>query len=222
MIRLQCPKCERKLVVKPEFAGRLALCPGCQTKMRVPEVQASADDSAEVDERQQENKHAEERSEHVTARPRRREPAEETSDGDDDRPNDVQEERPRKKRRRRKRKKKSFDIEALNFLGLDTITLIALGITLLGFLFIPAAFIVPPLIFVPLVLGSVLSLVGYVWVIVIAFQDDSTQGMLCFCFGPYMFYYILVNFDETKQAGIIFLAGTALQIAATVVAGAAS
>ena len=81
---------------------------------------------------------------------------------------------------------------------------------------------VRPLILVPVVLGSVLSLVGYVWVIVIAFQDDATQGMLCICFGPYMLYYILVNFDETKQAGIIWLAGTVLQIAAMVVAGSAA
>jgi hypothetical protein len=226
MIRLQCPKCERKLVVKPEFAGRVALCPGCQTKMRVPDIQAPADgaaDAADAAEHLEENEQAQERSEQVTARqPRRREPADAADDRDNDQRDDELQDRPRKKKRRRKRKKKSFDIEALNFLGLDTITLIALGITLLGFLFIPAAFIAPPLIFVPLVLGTVISLAGYVWIIVIAFQDDSTQGMLCLCFGPYMLYYILVNFDEAKQAGMIWLAGTALQIAASVVAGANS
>jgi hypothetical protein len=221
MIRLQCPKCERKLAVKPAFAGRIAICPGCQATMRVPELQTPANDGADVEQRSEETEEYKERFDRVTTRPPRSEPAVDPSDRDN-RPHDEPEERPRKKKRRRKRKKKSFDLEALNFLGLDTITLIALGITLLGFLFIPAAFIVPPLIFVPLVLGTVLSLVGYFWVIVIAFQDDSTQGMLCLCFGPYMLYYILVNFDETKQAGIIWVAGTVLQIAASVVLGAAA
>ncbi|HLW65653.1 MAG TPA: hypothetical protein VKS79_10065 [Gemmataceae bacterium] len=91
-----------------------------------------------------------------------------------------------------------------------------------GFLFVPAAFILPPLIWIPVTIGTVLSLVGYICVVIIAYQDDVTQGMLCFCFGPYMLYYVFVNFDDTKQAAVIWLAGTALQIAATIVGASAS
>ena len=222
MIRLQCPKCERKLVVKPEFAGRLAICPRCQTTMRVPEATAADDEPIEDLEPVEEPDAAKPRSRQVTEKPPRPERDEVLEDASREEHDEPSEERPRKRRRRRRKKKKSDALAALNFLGLDTITLITLGVCLFGFLFIPASFVFPALIWIPLLIGTVVSLVGYFWIVIIAYQDDVTQGMLCFCFAPYMVYYIIVNFDDTKQAGIIWVAGTVLQIAASVVAGASA
>jgi hypothetical protein len=36
MIRVVCPKCEKKLGIDDQFAGRLAVCPRCKTKIQVP------------------------------------------------------------------------------------------------------------------------------------------------------------------------------------------
>jgi hypothetical protein len=216
MIRLTCPQCERKLVVKPEFAGRQAICPRCKAVMRVPEASAADDEPIEDFEQVEDPDGAKPRSQQITGNP----PRPKRDDDSREEHDETSEDRPRKRRRRRKKKKKGDTLAALNFLGLDTITLIALGVCLVGFLFIPASFVFPPLIWIPLLISTVVSLVGYFWVVMIAYQDDTTQGMLCFCFAPHMLYYIFVNFEDTKQAGIIWIAGTVLQIAASVVAGA--
>src|SRR5262249_27090593 len=151
---------------------------------------------------------ADEESNRITVQPPRpKRPADDEDFDDIDRDDDeaeVPKDRPRKRRRRR-RKKRSRTLGFLEFLGFGTITLVALGLALVGFLFVPASFALPPLIFVPMALGSVLSLVGWVWIVVIAFQDDSTQGLLCFCCGPYVLYYVIANFDEAKQPGTIWL-----------------
>jgi hypothetical protein len=36
MIRVVCPNCEKKLGIDDQFAGRLAVCPRCKTKVQVP------------------------------------------------------------------------------------------------------------------------------------------------------------------------------------------
>src|SRR5206468_3997645 len=38
MTRIRCPKCQKNLIVKPELAGKVVACPGCQTKFRIRET----------------------------------------------------------------------------------------------------------------------------------------------------------------------------------------
>jgi hypothetical protein len=38
-IRVECPNCKQTLESPDEFAGRVAICPACRTKVQIPSVQ---------------------------------------------------------------------------------------------------------------------------------------------------------------------------------------
>jgi hypothetical protein len=38
-IRVECPQCKQTLEAPDEFAGRVAICPACRTKVQIPPVQ---------------------------------------------------------------------------------------------------------------------------------------------------------------------------------------
>ena len=63
-------------------------------------------------------------------------------------------------------------------------------------------------------LGTILALVGAIWMTVNAFKKDGVlAGILCFICGFYTIYYGIKNFAENKIPFILFLAGIALSIA---------
>lgn len=64
------------------------------------------------------------------------------------------------------------------------------------------------------VLGSIVGTAGTVWLIVVAFSDDTTEGMLCLLFPCYTVVYFMKNFDETKRAFLLQLTGGAISTAA--------
>lgn len=64
------------------------------------------------------------------------------------------------------------------------------------------------------VLGSIVGTAGTVWFIVVAFSDDTTEGMLCLLFPCYTLVYLVKNFDETKRAFLLQLTGGAISTAA--------
>lgn len=63
-------------------------------------------------------------------------------------------------------------------------------------------------------LGSILALVGAVWMTVnAAKKDGALAAIFCFICGFYTIYYGIKNFAENKIPFILFLAGIALVIA---------
>lgn len=63
-------------------------------------------------------------------------------------------------------------------------------------------------------LGSILALVGAVWMTVnAARKDGALAAIFCFICGFYTIYYGIKNFAENKIPFILFLAGIALVIA---------
>ena len=44
MIRFECPDCNKNLTVDDAKAGRLARCPGCGQKVRIPELEDEPED----------------------------------------------------------------------------------------------------------------------------------------------------------------------------------
>ena len=50
MIRFPCSHCEARLAVRDALAGRLAACPQCKSKVRVPQPEAVGDDGGELEE----------------------------------------------------------------------------------------------------------------------------------------------------------------------------
>src|SRR4029077_5676820 len=47
MIRLACPKCKKKLGVQEALAGRVAVCPQCRSKFRVPQQERTTEAATE-------------------------------------------------------------------------------------------------------------------------------------------------------------------------------
>lgn len=63
-------------------------------------------------------------------------------------------------------------------------------------------------------LGSILGLVGAIWMTVNAFKKDGAlAGVLCLICGFYTIYYGIKNFAENKIPFVLFLAGVALLVA---------
>lgn len=69
-------------------------------------------------------------------------------------------------------------------------------------------------LFVTLVfIASILGLVGWIWIVVLAFSEGETLwGVGCFCFAPLCFVYGILNFDECKVPLILLAAGTLTRI----------
>lgn len=63
-------------------------------------------------------------------------------------------------------------------------------------------------------LGSILILVGAIWMTVnAAKKDGALAAIFCFICGIYTIYYGIKNFAENKIPFIMFLAGIALAVA---------
>jgi hypothetical protein len=246
MIQLQCTNCRSKLAVQDIYAGKVATCPKCQSKVHIPipdvepaeetpdeRISAAAraqsrarpsrprrrmEEEEEEDERPSRPSRRrrvaddDERSEHITedeprARPRRR-----RLDYDEDQEED--EPRPRRRKRRRRRRRPEPEGWSISDVDWGKWILISLGVVaLLGFASVAAAFAFPPFLIIPLGLGGLLMFVGYVWFIVVAFQDDVVQGLLCLFLGIYRLYYLIINFDEVKIPFFVELVGLILFIA---------
>ncbi len=250
MIHVQCRSCYSTLALKDIYAGKLARCPICQSKVRVPKQEEEAEDEA--------------REERVSAAPKGRAPAESRrprqpvrdeedeeerpvrhkrrpiAEEDDDRSEDIQEERParpsrrpiepeeeddddvelevveeppprkrRKKKRRRRQRQESagWEMPDLNwfYIGLAVVALIWL-------VSLPLAFVFPPFALVPIGLGCLLAFAGYIWFLIIAFQDEAIHGILCLLFNIYCLYYLIINFEETKVPFFVWLLGVLMVI----------
>jgi hypothetical protein len=72
------------------------------------------------------------------------------------------------------------------------------------------AIVFPPLALVPIGLGWILSLVGGVMFLLVAFQDDVMQGLLCLFIPMYSLFYLITHFEEEKVPFFLQLGGTLL------------
>jgi hypothetical protein len=244
MIHVQCRSCYSTLALKDIYAGKLARCPICQNKVRVPKQEEEAEDEA--------------REERVSAAPKARAPAEsrrpsrrpvrEEEDEEerpvrpkrrpieeDDRSEDIQEKRParssrtpieeeeeddddvqlevveeppprkrRKKKRRRRRRPESAGWE------MPDVNWFYIGLAVVAFIWlvsVPLAFAFPPIMIVPVGLGCLLAFAGYIWFLIIAFQDEVIHGILCLLLNIYCLYYLILNFEETKFPFLVWALG---------------
>jgi DNA-directed RNA polymerase subunit RPC12/RpoP len=238
MIHLRCAKCHSKLAVQDALAGRLAACPKCHSKLRIPSPETAEEEEApedrisaapkresysqsrrtrqpveEEDEEDRPRRRIEEDDEEderpVRSRRRPIEEAEVPAEDDEPRP------RPRKKRRKRRRPRETSDFLAnVNWFlvglgGLAFIWIVSLGL----------AFAFPPFALVPMGLGWLLSMVGGVWFLIIAFQDDVTAGILCLLVPFYSVYYLITNFDSVKMPFFAQMLGLVMIMSSTCVAG---
>jgi hypothetical protein len=219
MIRLQCPGCRKNLGVKDELAGRLVACPQCKAKIRVPQPEPEVDELEEVED---------EVAESITTSPRpgRRPPPPKTRPRDkeedeeepreavrrsrrprDDEEDEEEEERPRPMRKRKKKRRERRSASSGGMGGM----LIALGVgATVCLLMIVVSFFVPLLALIPMLLGWLIAFAGGIWFLVVAFQDDAIQGILCLFVPFYSLIYLITHFEETKKPFLVQVVGGVL------------
>jgi len=225
MIRFPCPGCDKKLGIPEAMAGRVAVCPKCKHKFRVPR-QETMEAEGDVEERvaaaprpvrpapsAKTRRPVEEDDERPAKRSRR--PVEEEGDEaeavrpareverDDEDENEPA--RPIRKRRKKRRRKQSNGIAGMP-------PLVIVGISVFGVCLVLAlaSFFVPLLAIVPIGLGWLLMLAGGIWFLVVAFQDNALAGILCLVIPFYSLYYLITNFDAEKKPFMLQAAGMVL------------
>ncbi len=226
MIHVPCPGCNKKLGIEDRFAGRLVLCPGCRTKVRVPapEQPAEAEQLEEVEE-------LEEIEDVLPAGPPRGAITKEAGPRRADPEPGYEDEEVRPRRRRRKipkprRRKLKYEQEGGIFsegiFGMEVFTVVMIGVALLSLPLLALSF-VPGVgaIFALLAmsLGAILSMAGGIWLLIAAFSEDSTTGLLCLFVPFYMFYFILTEFETCKKPFMCYALGLALVFGASCAAG---
>jgi hypothetical protein len=239
MINIECPTCQSKLAIKEMYSGKVVLCPKCKGKMRIPHLDAEVEEEAPEQrvatsraDTPRPRQRVEEFSERTSAPPKRR-PVDDDDEEDDDRPRRrrggdedfaFDDESPpprRRKKRRRRRRRRESESWSLSDVDWGLWMLIGLGvIALIGFGGAAGAIAFPPLMLLPILLGLLMVFVGYVWFMIIAFQDDVVQGCLCLFIGIYRLYYTIVNFDEVKVPFLIEMVGVVMVISGACAGGA--
>jgi hypothetical protein len=72
---------------------------------------------------------------------------------------------------------------------------------------------------VPVIVGWLISLVGGLWFLVVAFQEGPHHGILCLCLPFYSLYFLITHFDETKRPFFLNLIGFAITMAGSCAGG---
>jgi len=62
------------------------------------------------------------------------------------------------------------------------------------------------------VIGGIVTGVGWVWVVITAFRESSTQGLLCLFLPPYAIYYGIKNWSDAKKPTVIAVVGVVVLI----------
>jgi hypothetical protein len=239
MIHVPCPGCHKKLGIADKFAGRLVLCPACKTRVRVPTPERPAVEQLEEVEELEEiedvlpagppktgiksaaGQTGTRRPPEDEDRPRRRPPDEGDYDEEEDRPRRRRRRIP-KPRRRKLKYEQGGGIFSEGIFGMEVFTVVMLGVALLSLPLLALSF-VPGVgaIFalLAMALGALMSMAGGIWLLIVAFAEDSTTGLLCLFIPFYMFYFILTEFETCKRPFFVYALGLILVFGASCAAG---
>ncbi len=212
MIHIQCPKCNKRLAVKESQTGVVGVCPACKCKFRIPaaETDDKDDDRSSPDE--------DDEKERLPARKQRRDDGDDDDedrrpvrrrrrDDDDRSPDDDDEERRPSRKRNKKRRRKSASGSS-GGLNAAMIALICMGGV--GLIIVATSFVWPVVAIIPLGLGWLLSFVGGIWFLSIAFQESAVSGLLCLYVPYYSLFYLATHFQDTKRPFFVQLVGIVL------------
>ena len=62
------------------------------------------------------------------------------------------------------------------------------------------------------VIGSILSLVGWIWIVIAAFKDSPLWGILSFCVPIVSLVYGIMHWADLKVPTILLVVGTGLSL----------
>ncbi|HYV36541.1 MAG TPA: hypothetical protein VE988_12590 [Gemmataceae bacterium] len=119
------------------------------------------------------------------------------------------------KRRRKKRRRKSFSMLG----GMDVFLVALLGLIGFGLLLVTMTVVIPPLAVLPIGLGYLVAIGGYIWFLVLVFKINPVSGVLCLLCGIYSVYIVATNFDDVKWPFFFYLTGIALIVLGSLAGG---
>jgi hypothetical protein len=116
--------------------------------------------------------------------------------------------RPRRRRRRRRRQSGlGFQLPTQLIPGISNFMALLVLLGAIWLLLGGVALLAPPLGVFLVLLGILLSTVGRVWFLVIAFQDDLMTGLLCLLVPLYDIIYLINNQDSAGPPFLVNLIG---------------
>jgi hypothetical protein len=130
------------------------------------------------------------------------EPARRATDRDDE----DHRRRPRRRRRRR-RSSGGFSWPTELIPGVGNFVAIMIIIGALWVLIAGLALLLPPLGIFLVLLGGLLAVVGQIWFLLVAFQDDFTTGLLCLLLPVYALIYLVTNQENAGPPFLVNLLG---------------
>jgi hypothetical protein len=208
MIRLQCPKCEKKLGVDDSKAGGVGVCPECGQKFRIPGKPPPSNKpnpNKGAAPRRQATAPAKQAAAKPAAPPSRPKEAWEEEDsspyevkGVEERGEDavkveygIDKDYEKKVARKQKEDEKQ---EFRAFLGLMAI-MIVIGIVL-NCLWL----IMPELIWAPIGIGFLIMITGTIMLLVQAFKQDVLSFLLMFFVPFYDIYFTVMHWQDARNA----------------------
>ena len=68
-------------------------------------------------------------------------------------------------------------------------------------------------------IGGIITLVGAIWFLVVAFQESIVWGLLCLFIGFVSIIFLILHWREAKKPFLVELAGIGIFIVGNVLAG---
>ncbi len=215
-ISVVCPLCQKKLKVADEAAGKRAHCPLCKRVITIPQAEEFVEPDEFVEPEEETAVSA------APKKPKKKaawdDPEGETPEksgdtldfeepvpekrkrrryADDDRFSDGDEEERAPRHRIKKRRRPNRGVAFPGWFDPFIAGAAVLGV--IGLVFIGAALIFPPLAALPILLGSLLCVIGWIWLLMVAFQNDVMAGILCIVLPFYGLVYVASNFEDCKH-----------------------
>ena len=215
-MRIECPNCNQRLKIDDSRAGAVATCPACQRKMRIPEVTTDDESTRPLSQTVERQTVEPSPNDDKPAPPkRRRKPIEEDaflSDLDDSEDHEETDDDEEEWKPTRKRKKKGSQIAWGRVLGgglmaMVRYTLAAFGLLVVMFITFAIAIHLPGVV---MGVGLLVYLIGYLWIIIVPFDDGALTGLLCLFLPFYGLYYLIKNWDKMKDPFLVTSAGLLL------------
>jgi hypothetical protein len=234
MIRLKCPKCEKRLAIDDSKAGGVGACPACGQKFRVPgagktsaPISTPAKAGAAKGGRQP-TKAGEVKVAQPPARPKEDWEEADSSpylvikEPDQPPPKEVRHNRfvasddemddegvgldPEYLKQKREKRRKVAEAELIP--GLTISNAILIGLVIIWLALGAFAFLKPQSFVISLFLGWLVSFAANIWFLVIAFTDDGLVAGICCIFVPfYNLYYLATHWEREGKTFRVGLMG---------------
>jgi DNA-directed RNA polymerase subunit RPC12/RpoP len=189
MIEMSCPRCGKELQFADSLLGQGIACPNCNQKIRIyPRTEPRPEE---------EPAYIETEAQHEDRR-------------EDREPFGVDPKKLKTQRFRKKRRKPADGplAEYWNYFmgGLGWFVFVLAGLAACWVLGMCVGVLFPPIGQLLGLVGTIIYIIGWWWIVLVAFRDDAMYGVLCFVTILFAYVYVVMNFEGTwRPAGLMIL-----------------